>query len=152
MKYILYTEFNESITNAYTVTVMELCEHGRGNSQTLSIISCIVYGFTVSPVINKALGKAAAQTQTDGKLKCTLEAFPQPTVTWTKDGTTLDLNSDKYVMTSSKAGQIDFSFVLTVTSVKEEDYGSYTCTATNDKGTDSHVIVLGGTSKLYIYH
>lgn len=49
-------------------------------------------------------------------IDCPLSGFPPPIVTWKKNGTLLQ-----------KGG----STKLTITSVKEGDFGIYTCTATN---------------------
>lgn len=106
--------------------------------------------FIVLPEINKdaATAKAAAQTQSDGEMKCIMEAFPQPTVEWRKGGQLLELNGEKYSMVTKKEGKIKFTFTLTVKGVTDKDYGAYECKASNSKGEDAHEIVLSGTSKL----
>nr|QRF78300.1 nephrin [Membranipora membranacea] len=101
------------------------------------------------PVINKApsTAKAAAQTHTDGDIKCNMEAFPRPAVEWSKDGQLLSLDGSKYSMSTKKQGKIIFTFHLTVKSVTDTDYGVYQCKARNSKGEDTHDITLGGRSK-----
>lgn len=112
----------------------------------------------VAPEIDQqpAFAKAAAQTHDNGTIKCLLTAYPIPTVTWKKDGSPVDSNFDKYKETSLSEGSIKFQFNLIVINVGESDYGLYTCTATNDKGTDQHDILLTGTSEsalvLYILY
>lgn len=105
----------------------------------------------VAPEISRApsIAKSAAQTHTDGLIKCNLDAFPEPTVAWSKEGAPIVLDDAKYSMATKTEGVIHFSFQLTITNVRDSDYGSYTCTATNSQGTDTHQILLGGTSKWY---
>ncbi|XP_067942900.1 nephrin-like isoform X2 [Watersipora subatra] len=98
------------------------------------------------PVIDKSpsVSKSAAQTRENGVIKCTLDAYPQPSVVWSRGGT--ELAGEKYQQSTETEGQIHFSFVLTVVSVGEEDYGTYTCLATNDRGSETHDYILSGTS------
>lgn len=112
------------------------------------VFSCYL-GFLVSPEIDERpnIAKSAASMHTDGVLICEMTAYPEPTITWSKGGTDITLSDDKYTQTKETEGQIKFRFSLTVKSVKEADYGTYKCKATNDKGSDSHDIQLGGTSE-----
>ena len=104
-------------------------------------------------MINKApsTAKAAAQTHTDALIKCNMEAFPRPTVEWSKDGQVLSLDGSKYSMSTKKQGKIKFSFHLTVKSITDTDYGVYECKAGNSKGEDTHSITLGGRSECNVY-
>lgn len=64
--------------------------------------------------------------------------YPEPHVTWKKDGVTLDLLGDRYVVTKGK---------LQVASAQRSDSGLYTCVATNAAGErqsrGARVSVLG---------
>ncbi|XP_028941882.1 roundabout homolog 4-like, partial [Antrostomus carolinensis] len=62
---------------------------------------------------------------------------PEPQVTWKKDGVTLDLGGDRYLVTSGK---------LRVTPALRNDSGLYVCVATNEAGEresrGAHVTIL----------
>ena len=62
---------------------------------------------------------------------CSLEGVPQPSVNWLFNGASLS-SGDKYAIMSTAT----FSS-LTISNVSPDDEGSYTCNATNDRGSDS---------------
>ncbi|KAJ8316449.1 hypothetical protein KUTeg_006463 [Tegillarca granosa] len=57
-----------------------------------------------------------------------------------------DVSGGKYSTTDDKLDGT-YQNILTVTDVTKAEYGSYMCTASNEKGTDTFTIKLDGTSK-----
>ena len=70
------------------------------------------------------------------RLECRVSASPQAVVTWQKDDVTVT-NSDKYHVEDGYR----YSKLL-IMPVTAEDYGNYTCVATNTLGSDQGSITL----------
>ena len=62
---------------------------------------------------------------------CPVSGYPPPDVTWEKNGTQLQKGEDS---------------MLTITPVKDEDFGNYTCTAT-DRTTSTGPFIIGVMKK-----
>ena len=71
-------------------------------------------------------------------LPCVATGIPDPTITWTKDGGSLEHN-----MIPSSAG-------LHIYSVSNDDDGQYTCTAVNEVNFDQQDIFLSVSCKGFI--
>ena len=71
-----------------------------------------------------------------------VNANPSPTVEWSRDGT---------VLTNSTRVQL-FPAAVTFSSVKEEDNGTYTVTATNSEGSARVTVNLIAICELTPYH
>lgn len=78
---------------------------------------------------------------------CKAEGAPDITFSWHKNGAALDASNSKYELALDKLQTVFFTSTLKVKNIARDDYGSYNCTATNTKGSDSFEISLHGTSK-----
>ncbi|XP_033106282.1 neural cell adhesion molecule 1-like isoform X2 [Anneissia japonica] len=75
-------------------------------------------------------------------LECKVNAIPNATFEWLKDGAPIDRSRDKKQIRFPVYCEDDglMKFVLKI--VKPRDYGNYTCLATNRLGNDSSFIIL----------
>ncbi|XP_067129306.1 fasciclin-2-like isoform X3 [Centruroides vittatus] len=71
----------------------------------------------------------------EAALTCEATGSPPPEYTWL-DPRLQDLSSKEGYFVGKETG------VLTIRSVKKEDFGNYTCVAKNDAGTDSKILLL----------
>lgn len=81
---------------------------------------------TVPPVISSETEMYLAPVDSSVTLQCQADGFPPPSVTWHKDGQTLNESVRQRVLSS---GSLQLAFVQPV------DTGRYTCTAANAAGT-----------------
>lgn len=54
----------------------------------------------------------------------------------------------KYRTDSRKVDTISYRSVVTISEISQLEYGTYVCTATNEKGQDSFEIAVDGTSMI----
>jgi len=81
-------------------------------------------------------------------ISCNVSADPSPDVNWQRGRVVLSTHDtkNKYQMSSfplDGAGNTR-QFVLTIKNIREEDYGNYTCLATNSLGMDKQEIIVSG--------
>ena len=69
------------------------------------------------------------------RLECDVAGVPEPTLTWTKNGETLEEDGERLKVT--RAGRI-----LQIAAAEVADTGVYACTATNVAGQDQRVYRL----------
>ncbi|CAH1248239.1 HMCN2 [Branchiostoma lanceolatum] len=70
-------------------------------------------------------------------LKCFASAVPNNiTFSWSRDGS--PVSDDRFTVTHSAPG----AYHLNINGVQEDDYGTYRCTATNQKGEESDDVIL----------
>ena len=92
------------------------------------------YVWTSQPKVEQAL-------QYDADLHCRIEAFPSPSVSWLKDGQTI--NDNQNYMISIFARNDDFmDTTLRVRRIEKRQYGTYVCRATNKLGVNHTTIEL----------
>ena len=72
-------------------------------------------------VPNQLIGASIGDEVT---LVCDTEAFPLSLNYWTKEGTFMIVNSDKYKMSSSE-NSYKFHMKLTIRKITTEDFGEY---------------------------
>jgi len=75
------------------------------------------------------------ETKTEGDnvtLTCNATGNPAPTISWTRDGSPLDINGN-----SSRIGFSLDEKELTITNVNRTDSGEYRCVAENGVGKDT---------------
>lgn len=76
-------------------------------------------------------------------IACTAEGQPDPDITWSVDGQSI-VTSGRYIAESDGS--------LVITSVRAQDEGSYTCTATNSNGEDAVAIdVVVSSASAWIF-
>lgn len=78
-------------------------------------------------------------------LRCKVEAFPQPSTIWLKDGYAIKDNQLFTISIFSTADdQVDTT--LRILATEKKRYGNYTCKATNKLGSAESTVELYGTS------
>jgi len=80
-------------------------------------------------------------------ISCNVSADPAPDVNWQRGRTVLSHHDhkSKYQMSSKPIKDENTRmFILTIRNIREEDFGNYTCHATNSLGFDKHEIVVSG--------
>ena len=80
------------------------------------------------------------------EIVCTVHSSPRATVSWTKDGETLDDSSPDFVF-----GQEANKHSLTVKNIKSEYLGRYTCEAKNELGSDQSSVEVSGKAEPVIF-
>lgn len=75
------------------------------------------------------------------ELKCHIEANPNPTVFWIKDGFSLLYDIDYNIENVLLENQLTIS-TLRVLKVKDHDYGNYSCFAVNVLGRSEDMVKL----------
>uniref|UniRef100_H9GN95 NPHS1 adhesion molecule, nephrin n=1 Tax=Anolis carolinensis TaxID=28377 RepID=H9GN95_ANOCA len=87
----------------------------------------------------------------DGKsqavLQCSAQGVPKVQFSWAKNGISLDPDSPRHTVATSHVGSLHTS-TLTIANVSVvHDYATFTCTASNELGTDTLDIQLLSTSR-----
>ncbi|XP_034531212.1 hemicentin-1 [Notolabrus celidotus] len=88
----------------------------------------------IPPSIRDGEQEVAVVENSQAQLVCVAEGFPQPSLSWEKDGTPLIEGTGEYTILPS--GE------LVIDSAQPDDAGSYTCVATNAVGQDSQTVTL----------
>ncbi|XP_069470360.1 neural cell adhesion molecule 1 isoform X2 [Ambystoma mexicanum] len=91
----------------------------------------------VAPVV-RALQSTVNATANLGEsaiLACAAEGFPDPEISWTKEGEMIEEDSDKYKFTEDGSK-------MTIFKVDKSDEGDYTCIAENKAGEQEASILL----------
>ena len=77
------------------------------------------------PVIEEKPGNKTVSEGNNVKFICRATGKPPPTLSWVKDGNTINQNSNNTVLSQD-------SQTLTITNVKRSDAGKYVCNAKNN--------------------
>ncbi|XP_005154902.1 muscle, skeletal receptor tyrosine-protein kinase isoform X2 [Melopsittacus undulatus] len=80
-----------------------------------------------APLISTPLETVDALVEEVAKFVCVVESYPQPEITWTRNGIPIRLFDTRYSI--QRNGQL-----LTILSVEDSDDGVYCCTADNGVG------------------
>ncbi|GFU81544.1 nephrin [Trichonephila clavipes] len=110
-------------------------DNGIGGPSVLSVLLNVLY----KPMILSNGGELDADL---ARLKCVVDGTPNVTITWTFNGTVLRVNSDKYSVTLTQKGDVQWTSILTVKDIDPADHGIYTCVSKNTLGYDSADIIL----------
>lgn len=78
---------------------------------------------------------------------CKVVAFPNPTITWTKDGETLPEDT-RYLTETVENGE----YALKISDVRKNDEAAYRCRAENVEGSSSSTIYLAVKGIRFIFH
>nr|XP_034974630.1 nephrin [Zootoca vivipara] len=103
------------------------------------------------PEIIKSPGLRKVAASGDGRsqaaLQCRAQGVPTVHFSWAKNGVSLDLQSRRYTVAAEHEGSLHTS-TLTIANVSAVlDYATFTCTASNELGTDTLDIQLLSTSR-----
>ena len=79
---------------------------------------------------------------------CTVTSLIQPAITWSTDATT-GITTQPDVLTASQ-GNNTYTSTLVLNGVTLDSIGGYTCTATNDGGTDTATATLNVEGKKHL--
>ncbi|GFR27583.1 hemicentin-1 [Trichonephila clavata] len=116
-------------------------DNGIGGPSVLSVLLNVLY----KPMILNNGGELDSDL---ARLKCVVDGTPNVTITWTFNGTVLRVNSDKYSVTLTQKGDVQWTSILTVKDIDPADHGIYTCVAKNTLGYDSADIILNDKAKM----
>jgi len=93
------------------------------------------------PTVKIGRGRYGQALQYDADLYCHVEAFPSPSITWTKDGEAL--NDNQHYQISIFATSNEFTdTTLRVKRIEKKQYGYYRCKAVNKLGEREENIEL----------
>ena len=99
---------------------------------------------SVSPevrITTKRLGQAIGK---ETLLECKVSASPHATIEWTRNGT--KIHSYRYRTELFNDGKHGKTLTLNIMDIEPEDFGHYTCHASNPLGRDSETMILYGMS------
>ncbi|CAI9737908.1 protein amalgam isoform X1 [Octopus vulgaris] len=102
------------------------------------------------PQIEPETARVAQALGYQTELVCLIEGFPDVTkeqITWTRIGTPIDRNSDRYKIMFISGAFNRVTSKLIIKRVERVDYGNYVCKATNTKGTNERQISLEKSSE-----
>lgn len=116
-------------------------DNGVGNSVRKHIAVDVEF----APAVYPAKRRVSQALSYNMDLECKIEAYPPPEIVWIKDDVQL-ANNQKFSLVHSTTIQEITDAVLTVKSIEEEQYGTYTCKATNKLGIAQDSIVLEESS------
>jgi len=108
--------------------------HGREASKEVEVVVKYAPEIEVNEMF--VHGKAG---QDKVEMICNVHAHPRPNVIWEKHGETVATNVGRVKYTN-----IGSRHTLVIEHVKKEDFGKYSCKATNNLGSQQRVIELSG--------
>jgi len=93
--------------------------------------------------------RAASNKNEKARLTCRVQAAPQPTFVWSRNGKILNISQSggKYSAEIRKIDPLTYESVLMVEKVETSDYGLYECKSENELGPSRENIRLDVTSK-----
>ena len=125
------------ISRKHAGTYVCLASNGFGKDATASIKVLVEY----EPEIEVEELFIHSQPGDQAELVCNLHAMPAPTVVWRKDG--VDVTSE--TKSNVRIRNTGHRHSLTINAVEKEDFGEYSCMATNSLGTMEKNIEISGT-------
>ncbi|KFM73375.1 Hemicentin-2, partial [Stegodyphus mimosarum] len=93
-----------------------------------------------SPVVRHTYNRVAFDVGETAVLQCKMQAYPNPQFEWFSRGRVLD-EYGNYGTNITDLGEDIYAGVLSIRDMKEEDYGEYTCRASNQVGDDKKTII-----------
>ena len=119
------------------------CTRHRGEPTDLSILN---YIFTVPPEVSVRHQRIGQKIGKNTILECRMKAFPQSRMYWTRGGKQIVTTVDKYRVEVYDEGKFTITLRLMIAKIQQEDFGEYTCHATNRLGEDEKTVILYGKS------
>ncbi|OWF40059.1 Nephrin [Mizuhopecten yessoensis] len=132
-------ELEKTDTGTFTCTA----DNQIGQPSVMEAILIVKF----QPIIDDTAqySKAAGDHGSTVQLICLAEGAPEVTFDWIKrEG---DMSGGKYHIESEKVDTIKYRSVVTISDISETEYGTYVCSATNEKGQDTFDISVDGTSR-----
>jgi len=124
------------VSRKHEGTYVCLASNGFGQDATARIKVLVEY----EPEIEVEELFIHSQTGDQAELVCNVHAEPTPTVVWRKDGVDVTSETKNNVRISNTGHRHS----LTINAVKKEDFGEYSCMATNSLGTMEKTIEISG--------
>ncbi|KAF8792000.1 Hemicentin-1 like protein [Argiope bruennichi] len=93
-----------------------------------------------SPVVRHTYNRVAFDVGETAVIQCKMQAYPAPQFEWSSRGRVLD-EYGNYGTNITDLGEDIYAGVLSIRDMKEEDYGEYTCRASNQVGDDKKTII-----------
>uniref|UniRef100_A0A0R3RFL5 Muscle M-line assembly protein unc-89 n=1 Tax=Elaeophora elaphi TaxID=1147741 RepID=A0A0R3RFL5_9BILA len=90
----------------------------------------IISGLT-APSFRDEIGELEIQEGEKAELKCTVDGNPKPEITWMKNGVVINIDNTHFFRKEDETGKQ----TLIIANINKEDFGTYTCVATNSVGT-----------------
>jgi hypothetical protein len=97
-----------------------------------------------APVITTPRPRVGQALQYDMDLECKIEAYPQPAITWYKDGFQLSTNQHYRISHFAISDEITTT-ILRILTAEKKQYGMYECQAANKFGVSKGHVELVGT-------
>lgn len=76
------------------------------------------------------------------EITCTVDSFPQATVTWYYDNSQIFGAKDKFA--KSESDESESNHTLVIESTEDRNFGKYTCKVANYLGRDEGTVLLTG--------
>ncbi|KAH0550346.1 lachesin isoform X1 [Cotesia glomerata] len=101
---------------------------GRGTRRNINV------EVEFAPVITVSRPREGQALQFDADLKCHVEGYPSPAITWLQNG--VELSSNQHYIISQFATADEYTdATLRIVTVEKRQYGEYVCRANNKLGT-----------------
>ncbi|KAG8188856.1 hypothetical protein JTE90_004664 [Oedothorax gibbosus] len=114
------------------------CEFENGFGETAR--SEMMLRIEHSPVVRHTYNRVAFDVGETAVIQCKMQAYPSPQFEWSSRGRVLD-EYGNYGTNITDLGEDIYAGVLSIRDMKEEDYGEYTCRASNQVGDDKKTII-----------
>ena len=116
------------------------CTAANGNGSPVS--NRIIVNIEYKPIVE--LEEVFVHTQAGNKVEivCKVHGHPHPAVEWRKDGEVIKKDEERM-----KIQRFGSKYSLAIKSVEREDYGSYSCQASNYLGSTTAVQEISGKSR-----
>ncbi|XP_044265919.1 neogenin isoform X2 [Tribolium madens] len=119
-------EVTESDQGSYRCNATGLNLYKLSNKATLVVSGEREEAHFVSPTFIARPKSAVVVEGQNVSLDCAANGYPHPTITWLKDGSTIDMT-----FLDSRFSKVGSTSSLRITNIKEEDAGTYQCRAAN---------------------
>ena len=136
---VMFSEANRKHAGVYQCTASN--GHGREASKLVEVV--VQY----SPVVEVTEVFVSTYSGQDKvELVCNVHAFPAPVVVWNRRGEVITESGDGRVRINVAGSLRHERHSLVISQVKEEDFGEYSCSASNSLGEQRQTIQLSGTA------